>query len=1225
MNDVSAQKKDPLSKSTHPGIWSLILIAAVMSILGYSLISTNRIVENHEPLVDILAEVKYHVTTAYLSFEDALRDRSPESHVLFIEHIQQAERQLLVMIKGCRAKHGNAVSQKDASVISDLGDVTSAIQAFRVGAEKHWAAHTGGRDAPEASKQTEALFRRTIWNIDVMDGALRLSGKRDIRNFRVMQGAMIAITVVLSALVTIILHLYERQKRRDLVALRQSEKKYRSFFENSSDAMLIIEGEKFIDCNAATASMLGYSDREALLNTQPSELSPEFQPDGRSSYEKAAELMTLAKEKGSHRFEWMHKRRDGEVFPVEVSLTAIESRGGIQLHTLWRDLTERKQMENALRESEERYRLLIESQTDLVVKVDPDGRFLFVSPSYCRMFDKREEELLGRTFMPLVHEDDRVSTEEAMKALFAPPHEAYLEQRAKTKDGWRWLAWQDTAILDNEGNVKAIIGVGRDITARKEAEQALSESEARYRSLVESTSDWIWELDAEGRFSYASPQVEAMLGYTPEELIGKSPFDLMAPEEADRVREIFGKLQADSEAIIRMENVNLHREGREVVLETSGIPILDPDGRVVGYRGVDRDITDRKKADEALKASLQKLALHVEQTPLGVVGWNNEFEVAEWNPAAEKIFGYSREEALGRHASFIVPEAVRDQVAPVLQKLQTNTGGARSTNENITKTGDRILCEWYNTSLVDDSGEVIGAASLVMDVSARKKAQEERERLTLAIEQSAEMVLITDADAHILYVNPAFERVTGYTRDEVLGQNPNLLQSGQHTAAFYSKMWHRISSGKSWSGQLINRRKDGSIYTEDATISPVTDELGKIINYVAAKHDATHELELEDQLRQAQKIEAVGQMAGGIAHDFNNLLQVISGYVELTEMTMDEKDPHSLAIEEIGKAALRGKGLINQLLAFSRRQVIKPLDLDLNALITPILNMIHGLIGEHITLDFIQGHGLGTIHADRGLIEQVLMNLCANARDAMPQGGKLTIETENVLIDSEYAETHSWATPGRYVLLSVTDTGSGMEARTLEHIFEPFFTTKEVGKGTGLGLSTVFGIIKQHDGHINAYSEVGKGTIFKIYLPAVERKATEVSRTVPGPVIGGNETILIAEDDETVLRLAEHLLTRAGYRVLTAMDGEEAIAVFKKHIKEIDVVMFDVVMPRMGGKEAIEKLLELRPGLPHLFASGYSENAVHTNFIQKRGLHLLSKPYQAETLLRKIREVLDNV
>ena len=520
---------------------------------------------------------------------------------------------------------------------------------------------------------------------------------------------------------------------------------------------------------------------------------------------------------------------------------------------------DRVRAEQALAESEERYRLLIENQTDLVVQVDSEGRFLFVSPTYCRLFGKTEEELLGSRFMPLVHEDDVEATELAMKALYDPPYKDYHEQRAKTKDGWRWLAWQDTAVLDKTGKVASIIGVGRDITQRVRAEEArraseqrllailraapagigvikdrvllsvnpyiceltgyareelegqsarilylteqeflwageekyrqitekgvgtvetrwrgkdgrmidvllsstpmvandpssettftaldvteskhvqnaLRDSEEKFRGLVESTNDWIWELDADGRYSYASPQVERILGYTPAELIGTSPFDLMTPQEAARVKKMFGDLRAEGSPLVGMINVNLHKDGHEVVLETSGLPVRSQEGGVIGYRGVDRDITYRQKTEAALKESAQKLELHVRQTPLGVIGWNTDFEVTEWNPAAEKMFGYTREEALGQHASFIVPEIAREQVDAIWQKLLANDGGCRGANDNIKKNGKVISCEWYNTSLIDDDGNVIGAASLVMDVTARKKAEEESARLMSAIE-----------------------------------------------------------------------------------------------------------------------------------------------------------------------------------------------------------------------------------------------------------------------------------------------------------------------------------------------------------------------------------------------------------------------------------------------------------------------------------------------------------
>ena len=881
-----------------------------------------------------------------------------------------------------------------------------------------------------------------------------------------------------------------------LLRARRSSLEYRTFFENSSDAMLVISNGRFVKCNKSAVEMLGYEHKPELLRTHPSVISPTEQPDGQSSFEKAERMMALAYENGTHRFEWVHLRKDGSEIPVEVSLTAIRNEQGDQLHTVWRDLTERKRADQALVENQERLQS--------VLRVAPVG-----------------------------------------------------------------------------------IGMVRD------------------RVLIN-----------------VNPQVCEITGYFYEELIGQSARMLYVTEEEFlRVgQEKYDQISERGTGTVETQWMRKDGEIRDVLLSSTPVNVEDLASGVI-FTAL--DITKRKQAEEAVKASAHKLALHVEQTPLGVILWDLDFKVAEWNPSAERIFGYSQNEAIGRHARFIVPEEAQVHVDAVWDQLLSGTGGTRSTNENITKDGRTILCEWYNTPLVDHTGKVIGVAAEVMDVTERRQAEVERNQLMLAIEQSDDIVVITDAEANIQYVNPAFERITGYDRDEVMGQNPRILQSGRHTDAFYRKMWETLLSKKSWSGQLINKRKSGSIYTEDATISPVCDRQGNIVNYVAAKRDVTHELELEDQLRQAQKMEAVGQMAGGIAHDFNNLLQVIGGYAELSLMDASEDNPCVSALNEIQDASMRGKQLVSQLLAFSRRQVIHPVDLNLNQVIDKLLKMIRGIIGEHIDLDFIAGHNLATIHADHGLMEQVLVNLCVNARDAMPNGGKITVETENVLIDGDYVAMHHWATPGRYVLLSVSDSGCGMDSRTQEHIFEPFFTTKEVGKGTGLGLSTVFGIIKQHNGHVSVYSEPDRGTIFKIYLPTVARKASEVNRRVPETVKGGTETLLVAEDDETVLKLAELLLTDAGYTVFTARDGKEAIRVFEENADKIDGVMFDVVMPRMGGKEAMDRILELRPGLPHLFASGYSENAVHTNFIQKRGLHLLSKPYQAESLLRMVREVFD--
>jgi PAS domain S-box-containing protein len=507
-----------------------------------------------------------------------------------------------------------------------------------------------------------------------------------------------------------------------------------------------------------------------------------------------------------------------------------------------------------------------------------------------------------------------------------------------------------------------------------------------------------------------------------------------------------------------------------------------------------------------------------------------------------------------------------------------------------------------------------------VDLRTLRRAEEELRRLGAAIEQSGEIVVITDSEATIQYVNPAFELVTGYAREEAVGRTPRILKSGEQDDAFYAHMWRQLSCGQTWQGRFKNKKKDGTLYTEEATISPVWSQDGQLVNYVAVKRDITRVLALEEQYRQSQKMEAIGQLTGGVAHDFNNLLQVINGGTDLALMDIEESHPARESLGEVAKAGERAAALVSQLLLFSRRQIMRPEDLNVNAVVAELLKMLRRVIGEHVFLDWIPGERLGLIHADRGMIEQVVMNLCVNARDAMSNGGTLTIETRNVFIDQDYCATHAWAEPGRYVLLQVTDTGCGMNKETLGRIFEPFFTTKQMG--TGLGLATVYGIVKQHDGMISAYSEPGRGTTFKVYLPLCEQRAVDTRGDIQAPAAGGAEVILAAEDDDMVLALATRVLERAGYEVLQARNGLEAVALFERQADRIDLVLLDVVMPELGGKEAFEEMRAIRSDVKALFVSGYSDNAVHTNFVLHAGVELLQKPYAPEDLLRAVRAIL---
>ncbi len=515
---------------------------------------------------------------------------------------------------------------------------------------------------------------------------------------------------------------------------------------------------------------------------------------------------------------------------------------------------------------------------------------------------------------------------------------------------------------------------------------------------------------------------------------------------------------------------------------------------------------------------------------------------------------------------------------------------------------------------------------------AREALRESEERFNQIAEQSREIIWELDATGLFTYVSRMSEHLLGYRPEELVGKVRFFELYPEEGREEHLSKLRAIAREKAPFHDIVSptRAKDGHIVWISSSGMPVLDECGQLLGYrgsdadITARRWAEEERErLEGQLRQAQKMEAVGQLAGGIAHDFNNLLQVILGHLDLLQGELDAGDATAAHLDEVRVAAERAAELVQQLLAFSRRQVIQPVNLDLNDLVRGVLKMIRRVIGEHIELYFIPGERLGTVCVDRVRIEQVLMNLCVNARDAMPEGGTLTIETENVLVGEDYCREHPWATMGRYALMSVTDTGHGMDESTRAQIFEPFFTTKEVGQGTGLGLATVYGIVKQHSGLIHVYSEPGLGSTFKIYIPLVERLAEAVGSKTEGRAVGGTETILVAEDEEMVRGLVVQMLRRAGYTVLTACDGEEALRVFEEHAGMISLALLDVMMPKIGGREVMARIQERNPRVRILFSSGYSENAVHTNFVVKEGLNLISKPYRRQELLRTVRKVLD--
>jgi PAS domain S-box-containing protein len=500
------------------------------------------------------------------------------------------------------------------------------------------------------------------------------------------------------------------------------------------------------------------------------------------------------------------------------------------------------------------------------------------------------------------------------------------------------------------------------------------------------------------------------------------------------------------------------------------------------------------------------------------------------------------------------------------------------------------------------------------------ESEETLRKLWCSVEQLADTVVIMDRAGVVEYVNPAFEALTGYSRQEATGQTLTRLKSEQQAGEVYEEMWNTVRSGNVFRGIVMNRKKNGETLTVETVLSPLRDGYGPITHFISTCRDITEQRKLESELQQSKKMDAIGRLAGGVAHDFNNLLLVISAYAELMLDSLADEAPLRRNVNEIIAASRRAADLTRQLLAFGRKQMQLLQVLDLNTVLGEIGTMLPRLIGEDIQLVFVPGQDLGKVKADPIQIEQIVMNLA----DAMPGGGMLTIETATVRVDESYVQRHAIVPLGEYVLLTVTDSGQGIDPEHLPHIFEPFYTTKETGKGTGLGLATVYGIVKQNGGFVWVYSEPGLGTTFKVYLPRVRSLNEDVRTTKPienSP--SGCETVLLVEDEASVRQASRQFLARSGYMVLEACDGEDALRVSREHGGPIHLMITDVVMPRMGGPKLAERLAKERPDMKVLFVSGYAENTVLQHGNIDVTTSFLQKPFSLKALARKVRDVLE--
>jgi PAS domain S-box-containing protein len=941
-----------------------------------------------------------------------------------------------------------------------------------------------------------------------------------------------------------------------------------------------------------------------------------------------------------------------------------------------RMVVELDNQEKALQESEELYRTLLDAIPGPVFYKDAKGVYLGCNKAFETYIGRTREEIIGKTVIELYPEEQASVYCEADNSLFRHPGVQCYETQVLFAEGTlRDVMFYKATFSNIDGTLGGLVGTLLDITERKKAEDALRVSEEKFRLFFEESRDAIFVADQECRLINVNQSAKEMFGCSREEIIGIDICETFCDTayKSSMIAEIRKR------GYVREAEVKLRRKDGTILVCLLSVSLRKSDsGEFIGFQGIFHDITARKLSEEILirqneylaalnettKGLMSRLELDsllnaiisragslmktnhsyiylldkagdrmTRQTTAGVFNGFFDFQIHKGDGLVGQVWQSGLPLVVddyhawsGRlpdparevlRAMVGVPLKSGDQVVGVIGLAHVEEG-RRFGDEEID-----ILTRFAElASLALDNAQLYAEAQ--EELQERKRAEEQIRKLSHAVEQSPVSVIITDTAGTIEYVNPKFTEVTGFTLEEVMGETPRLLKSGETPLSDYQYLWQTITAGHEWRGEFHNRKKNGELYWELASISPIRNAEGAITHYIAVKEDITEQKKLETQLRHSQKMEAVGQLAGGIAHDFNNIMTAIIGYASILDMKIEQDSPSKNSVKQILLSAKRAANLTQGLLAFSRKQITNPRPVNLNDIVRRVEKILERLIGEDIELGTTLKAVAPVIMADGLQLEQVLMNLATNARDAMPEGGKLTIATDLVMLDERFCKNHDLAKPGCYAKLSVADTGIGMDEETQKRIFDPFFTTKEVGKGTGLGLSIVYGIIKKHNGAIGCYSEPGMGAVFILFFPVTEGEIHEEAPEAAAVIRGGTETILLAEDDEPVRKLTRDLLEEYGYTVLEAVDGEDAVSRFKEHQGAVDLLLLDLIMPKKNGKEAYDDIRKLEPGIKAIFSSGYEADIIQKRGNLVKGLNFLAKPVIPGELLVKIRKVLES-
>ena len=880
-----------------------------------------------------------------------------------------------------------------------------------------------------------------------------------------------------------------------------------------------------------------------------------------------------------------------------------------------------RELEQELIASKEKFHKYFQLPQVGIATLSPEGYWLDMNDKLCSLLQYSPDELRSKTWQDVTPRETLFTELESFSKVVTGEKESgcYAKQYIRKDGSIVDVLVSATPVRRKDGSIDQFLSIIQDITEQKRTEDDLRRTREKYSTAFYLSPVMLVISDVEtGVVVEVNRSFLAATGYAEDEVVGKTTLDIGLWEDAKQREKLLAKVRAQGECL-----------GLETRIRSSDGSLREVrfSSKIISFSGesqlltVIEDMTERKRAEDVLRESEGKFRDLAEKSMVGIyLIQDGLFRYV--NGEFANIFGYGTEEIIDRlgakdviyHEDLpLVEENLRKRITGELKSLRYEFR-IWTKNREI-----RYAAVYSSRTFYQGEPAVIGT---VLDITEGKKAEEDLRRLSTAIEQAAEEIMITDPEGVIQYVNPAFERITGYSREEAIGRNPRILKSDIQGQAFYENLWNTIKGGNIWTGRVTNRRKDGKLIQEDGTISPLLNSTGELTGYVSLKRDITEMIKMETQLRQGQKMEAIGTLAGGIAHDFNNILGAMMGYAELARFKTKDVAIHPY-LEQLLKACDRARDLVQQILTFSRQREQEKKPITVTPIVTEVMKLLRSSLPSTVEIRQRYTNRYDTVLADPTQIHQVLMNLCTNAVHAMREGeGVLEVSLRQVEIPADNRAYNPALKAGAYLQLIVSDTGKGIDPAIKDKIFDPFFTTKNTGEGTGLGLSVVYGIVKDHGGAIAVESKPGEGATFTISLPLIDT-AEELEGRESSVIPKGRGSILLVDDEEPLASLGQDMLTSLGYEVAVRLSSRDALETFRAHPERFDLVITDMTMPNMTGADLAREMLKIRPEIPIIMTTGFSER-VNEGEAKKIGIRkFVMKPVSLPSLAQAVKQLID--